>query len=74
MRIPDEAWRNALRGAAQAADLEVSEKPQLRMRIWGQEMTEPTLDLLSKMNNLDPGARPTMRQVLEHPFWKDAAG
>lgn len=72
-RIPDEAWRNALRSAAQAADLEVTRRPGLRLRIWGQQMTEPTLDLLSQTNNLDPGARPTIRLVLEHPFWEDAA-
>lgn len=71
--IPDETWKTALRGAAQAADLEVTRRPELRLRIWGQQMTELTLDLLSKMNNLDPGARPTMRQVLQHPFWEDAA-
>lgn len=72
-RIPDEAWKIALRSASQAADLEVTERPELRLRIWGQQMTEPTLDLLSQTNNLDPGARPTIRQVLDHPFWKDAA-
>jgi len=72
-RIPDEAWKTALRTAAHVADLEVTERPGLRLRIWGQQMTEPTLDLLSKMNNLDPGARPTIQEVLQHPFWQDAA-
>lgn len=71
--IPDEAWKTALRSAAQAADLEVTERPGLKLRIWGQQMTQPTLELLSRTNNLDPGARPTIRQVLEHPFWDDAA-
>nr|POF04055.1 n-acetylglucosamine-6-phosphate deacetylase [Quercus suber] len=72
-RIPDGDWRTALRGAALAADLEATERPGLRLRIWGQQLTEPTMDLLSKMKNLDPGARPTIRQVIEHPFWEDAA-
>ncbi|KAF2770509.1 hypothetical protein EJ03DRAFT_342756 [Teratosphaeria nubilosa] len=71
--IPDEAWKTALRNAAQAADMEVAVRPGLRLRIWGQQMTEPTLDLLSGTNNLDPEARLTIRQVLEHPFWEDAA-
>lgn len=69
--MPDEAWKTALRGAAQAADQAVAATPDLRLRYWGQEMTESTLQLLSQMNNLDPGARPTMQQVLEHPFWED---
>jgi len=67
-RTPDEAWKTALRSAAHAADLEVIERAGLRLRIWGQQMTKPTLDLLFKTNALDPGARPTIRQVLEHPF------
>lgn len=71
--IPDETWKTALRSAAQAADLEVAQRPGLRLRIWGQQMTQLTLELLSKMNNLDPGARPRIRQLLEHPFWDDAA-
>ena len=72
-RTPDEAWKTVLRTAAHAADLDLCERPELRLRIWGQQMTEPTLDLLSELDNLDPGARPTIRQVLEHPFWDDAA-
>jgi hypothetical protein len=71
--IPDEAWKIALRSAAQAADLQITENPGLRLRIWGQQVTDQTLQLLSAMNDLDPGARPTVRQVLDHPFWEDAA-
>ncbi|EME80779.1 uncharacterized protein MYCFIDRAFT_176160 [Pseudocercospora fijiensis CIRAD86] len=41
-RIPGESWKTALRSAAQATDLEVTERPALRLRVWGQEMTEPT--------------------------------
>lgn len=36
-RIRNEDWRAALRGAARAADVEVTERPEARMRSWIEE-------------------------------------
>ncbi|KAM3416192.1 hypothetical protein BST61_g7798 [Cercospora zeina] len=70
--IRDEDWRRAFRSAAQAADAEVIERPEMRMQYWTQELGASTFDLLSQLTNLDPGGRPNIGQVLAHPYWKDS--
>lgn len=61
-RIRDEDWRAALRGAAQAADVEVTERPEARMRSWIEERDWASIRwiLLGRRSNLDPQCRPTM--------------
>lgn len=53
-RIRDEDWRAALRGAAQAADVEVTERPEARMRCWieGEGLGEHTVNFGGKKDQL----------------------
>ncbi|KAF2208112.1 hypothetical protein CERZMDRAFT_50015 [Cercospora zeae-maydis SCOH1-5] len=71
-QIRDEDWRKAFRAAAEAADLEVTERPEMRMRFWTQGLGENTVDLLEKMTNLDPKCRPKIEEVLAHRYWQDS--
>jgi hypothetical protein len=70
-QIRDETWRQAFRAAAEAADAEVAERPELRMKFWTQGLGESTFDLLEKITNLDPSSRPKIEEVLAHQFWQD---
>jgi hypothetical protein len=72
-QIKDEKWRSALRLASRVADEKVEEQPNLRLRVWGEELGEMALDMLSGMTNLDPTARVTIDQVLAHPYWREGA-
>ncbi|PIA94291.1 hypothetical protein CB0940_08807, partial [Cercospora beticola] len=71
-QIRDEHWRKAFQSAAEAADAEVKERPEMRMEYWTQELGASTFDLLSQLTNLDPRARPNITDVLAHPYWKDS--
>ena len=71
-QIRDEDWRKAFRAAAKAADLEVTERPEMRMRFWTQGLGESAVDLLGKMTNLDPKRRPKIEEVLDHRYWQDS--
>jgi hypothetical protein len=53
------------------AEETVEEQPNLRLRVWGEELGERALDILSGMTNLDPSARLTIDQVLTHPYWQE---
>lgn len=51
-RIRNEDWRAVLRGAAQAADVEVTERPEARMRSWTEGLGEHTVDFGGKKDQL----------------------
>lgn len=70
-QIRDENWRTALRSASEMAEAEVKERPILRFRLWGQELGDSAMELLSGMTNLDPKARLTMDQVLALEYWRE---
>lgn len=70
-QIKDEKWRVALKSAARMADLQVEERPGLRLGVWGKELGEKALHMLSGMTNLDPNARLTIDQMLALAFWRD---
>ncbi|KAF1349033.1 kinase-like domain-containing protein [Delphinella strobiligena] len=70
-QIKDEKWRSALRLASKLAEEKVEEQPDLRLRVWGEDLGETALDMLSEMTNLDPTARVTIDQVLAHPYWRE---
>lgn len=70
-QIKDEKWRTALRLASRMAEAEVKERPMLRYTVWGQELGEAAMELLSGMTNLDPKARLTIDQVLALPYWQE---
>ncbi|CAK3772217.1 Serine threonine- kinase ppk4 [Lecanosticta acicola] len=70
-QIEDEKWRAALQLASRMAEAEVEERPMLRLRVWGQELGDKAMDMLSGMTNLDPKARLTIDQVLALPYWRE---
>ncbi|KJX93784.1 calcium/calmodulin dependent protein kinase [Zymoseptoria brevis] len=72
-QIRDEDWRTALRGASEMAEAEVKDRPILRLQLWGQELGESALELLSGMTNLDPKARLTIDQVLALEYWREVS-
>ena len=68
-RIVNESWRKILKGTSEMARMDVEASPELKFEVWGEELGEEALDLLSGMTNPDPTARPTIRQVLDHQWW-----
>lgn len=71
-QIKDEKWKSALRLASRMAEEKVEKQPDLKLRVWGEELGESALDMLSGMTNLDPRARVTIDQVLAHRYWREA--
>lgn len=70
-RIDNKEWETALRMASRVADAEVEDRPMLRLKVWGQELGESAVEMLSGMTNLDPAARLTIDQVLALPYWQE---
>lgn len=71
-QIKDENWRTALQVASRVAEVEVEERPTLRLNVWAQELGQTAMDMLSAMTNLDPEARPTIDEVLAFPYWRES--
>lgn len=69
--VDSEAWCAALEAASDDANKTVKEVPGLRFAHWGEELGPEAHDMLSGMTSLDPGARPTIHQVLASPWWED---
>lgn len=69
----DGGWRHAFRMAARVAEAEVEERPMLRMKVWGEELGETAVELLTGMTNLYPKGRLTIEQVLDHAYWRECA-
>ena len=73
--INDEKRSEFLRIASELSDETVREDPGLRLEQW-PEGTIPHIDLvgkslISRMSKLDPAARATMDEVLEHSWWQE---
>lgn len=64
LAVKDEKWSAALRLAATMAGAEVEDRPELRLRFWGQGLGEHAMVMLSGMTNLDLNARLTIGEVL----------
>lgn len=59
--------------AARVAEAEVEERPLLRMKVWGEELGETAVELLTGMTSLNPRDRLTIGQVLDHSYWRECA-
>jgi hypothetical protein len=68
-RVVDEEWRDVLKGTSELSRLEVKDNPKLKFDYRGGELGEEAVDMISSMTNPDPTARPTMYQILNHPWW-----
>ncbi|QIW98028.1 hypothetical protein AMS68_003546 [Peltaster fructicola] len=71
--IKKEIWRAAFKEASAAADKLVATRPQLRARFWLEELGPTAADMLARMTNLDPAARPSIQEVLSHAYWEESA-
>lgn len=72
-QVNDEAWCNALRIAAEMSEAVASNDPGVRFEQWPEDLA-PNLSpeakgMISRMTNLDPAARATIDEILEHPWW-----
>ena len=67
--VPDEGWRKALKAMSELGTREAQENPNVKFEVWGADLGEEALDMLSGMTKPDPTARPTIRQVLDHQWW-----
>ena len=68
-RVVHEEWRDDLKGTSELARLEVKDNLKLKFEYWGEELGEEAVDMISSMTNPDPTARPTICQILDHPWW-----
>lgn len=69
-RVDDEAGRALLRDMSKIADATVESQPERRFLYWSQELGPVAQDAISQMTTLDPTTRPTIEQVLAHPWWQ----
>lgn len=69
-QVGDENWRRALTGASAMANESVKENPQLKSEYRGKVLGPQAQDIISRMKNPDPKVRPTIEQVMEHPWWQ----
>jgi serine/threonine protein kinase len=70
-RVDDEVGRALLRDMAKIADARVESQPECRFFYWSKELGPVAQDAISQMTRLDPTARPTIEQVLMHPWWQE---
>lgn len=72
--IKNEKWNGYLKIASEISDKIVDESPGWRIEQWPED-TIPYVDpvaksLISRMSKLDPAARATIDEILEHPWWQ----
>lgn len=67
----DSVKHNLLTLASDVAELAVMNQPELRFEVWGEELGEAALDMISGMTKPDPTARLTIDQVLGGSWWQD---
>ncbi|KAH0284910.1 kinase-like protein, partial [Aureobasidium sp. EXF-3399] len=70
-RVDDEAGCALLRDMSMIADETVENQPERRFLYWSRELGPVAQDAISQMTTLDPTARPTIEQVLVHPWWQE---
>jgi serine/threonine protein kinase len=70
-RIDNEAGLAFLKKIIQRATQTYETQPDRRLTNWGQDLGPTALDIIGRMTSLDPAARPTIHEVLEHPWWQD---
>ncbi|THX67085.1 kinase-like protein [Aureobasidium pullulans] len=70
-RVDDEAGCELLRDMSKIADATVESQPERRFLHWSKELGPVAQDAISQMATLDPTTRPTIEQVLAHPWWQE---
>lgn len=69
-RVDDEVGCAFLKEMSNIADAAVENHSQRRFLYWSQELGPVAQDAIIQMTDLDPTARPTIEQVLAHPWWQ----
>ncbi|KAI1377917.1 kinase-like protein [Hypoxylon crocopeplum] len=73
-QVDDEAWSKLLTFASEWAQDVTVEDLGSTFEYWTEEdfpnLTVEAKEVISMMTNLDPTARATMGEVLQHPWWK----
>ncbi|KAH7552754.1 kinasehypothetical proteinlike protein [Bipolaris maydis] len=69
--INSEKWTKALRLVSEMTELDVQDQPDLRFEVWGRQLGSGAQEMISGMMKMDPKARSTIHQVMEHPWWKE---
>ena len=67
-QVDDENWRRALTGASAMAYEPLKENPQLKSEYRVKVLGPQAQDIMSRMTNPDPKVKPTIEQVMEHPW------
>lgn len=67
----DSRGHGTLKKASATAELAVNNQPELRFEVWGKELGEAALDMISGMTKPDPTARLTIDQVLGCSWWQE---
>ncbi|KAK4251307.1 kinase-like protein [Corynascus novoguineensis] len=67
----DSREHSTLMKASATAELAVKNQPELRFEVWGKELGEAALDMISGMTKPDPTARLTIDQVLRCSWWQE---
>ncbi|CZS92512.1 uncharacterized protein RAG0_03124 [Rhynchosporium agropyri] len=74
-QVKVESWCDALKKLSELAEMTVADDPGVRFEQWGEDIA-PNLDseaksMISRMMNLNPAARTTIDEVLEHRWCWD---
>jgi hypothetical protein len=67
----DSHEHSTLKKASATAELAAKSQPQLRFEVWGKELGEAAVDMISGMTKPDPTARLTIDQVLRWSWWQE---
>lgn len=71
--VDDEKWTMLFRAASEIAETEAAEDPDCRFERWSVDdaphLTSEAKDMITNMTRLDPAQRPSIDEVLKHPWW-----
>ncbi len=65
----DSREHSTLKKASATAELAVENQPELRFEVWGKELGEAALEMISGLTKPDPTTRLTIDQVLRCSWW-----
>lgn len=71
LRQVDSREHGTLKKASKTAELAVAEQPELRFEVWGEELGEAAVEMISGMTRPDPAARITIDQALKSSWWQE---
>lgn len=70
--IDSEKWKKALRILSEMTYLVIQDQQDMSFEVWGHAFGSGAHKMISGMTKIDPRARPTINQIMEHLWWKEA--